>query len=212
MDKIDLKKLYRELYNVGKKAVKPHFVDVPALQYVMVDGRGDPNTSEQYQNAIGALYGVAYTVKFVAKGSGSDFGVMPLEGLWWSAPPEEFATTPKSEWLWTAMILQPDFITKNMVDDAIATGIKKGNIDPDTAKKVRLEKLEEGKAGQVLHIGPYSAEAPTIQALHDHIETHDYILYGKHHEIYMSDPRRVAQENLKTIIRHPVTKKRLPGE
>ncbi len=118
--KIDLKKQFKDLYNVGARAKAPHLVEVPPLQYVMVDGSGDPNTSEEYQRAMGALYAVAYTVKFVAKDSGSDFGVMPLEGLWWTDPPEAFALADKSDWSWTAMILQPDFVSTTMIDDALA--------------------------------------------------------------------------------------------
>ena len=207
MDKLDLKKKFREIYSVGAKAKQPHLVQVPALQYVMVDGHGDPNTSEEYNLAIGVLYGVSYTVKFVAKGRGSDFGVMPLEGLRWSDPPEEFANKPKSEWMWTAMILQPEFVMEPMIEDALAALIEKGKITPDTAAKVRLEKLEEGTAGQVLHIGPYADEAPTIQGLHAFVESQGMILHGKHHETYMSDPRRVTPDKLKTIIRHPVKKR-----
>lgn len=202
--KIDLKKDLKALYNTGAKARTPHLVEVPALQYVMVDGRGDPNTSEDFQKAVGALYPVAYSVKFVAKDKGNDYGVMPLEGLWWSDPPEAFAETPKADWFWTVMILQPDFVTRAMIDHALAAAVEKGKVDPETAKKVRLETLEEGTSGQVLHIGPYADEPPTITTLHEFVESEGFRLRGKHHEIYMSDPRRVAPEKMKTIIRHPV--------
>ncbi|MCK4513649.1 MAG: GyrI-like domain-containing protein [Spirochaetaceae bacterium] len=207
MAKIDLKKQFKELYNIGARAKEPHLIDVPPLQYVMVDGTGDPNTSEEYQRAMGALYAVAYTVKFVAKDSGSDFGVMPLEGLWWTDPPEALTMDDKSIWNWTAMILQPDFVSVTMVDDALASAVQKGKIDPETATKVRLETLREGTSAQVLHIGPYADEAPTIASLHGFVEASGYRLRAKHHEIYMSDPRRVAPEKMKTIIRHPVQQK-----
>ena len=204
MAKIDLKKQFSKLYNIGARAKEPHLIDVPQLQYVMIDGTGDPNTSEEYRKAIGALYAIAYTVKFVAKDSGSDFGVMPLEGLWWTDPPEAFSEDDKSSWLWTAMILQPDFVSATMVDDALASAVQKGKIQSDTTAKVRLEKLTEGTAAQVLHIGPYADEAPTIAGLHEFVRASGYRLRAKHHEIYMSDPRRVAPEKMKTIIRHPV--------
>lgn len=206
MDKIDLKKQLKELYNTGAKARTPHLVEVPPMSYVMIDGKGDPNTSEEYQSAIGALYPIAYGVKFAAKALGKDFTVMPLEGLWWSDPPEAFATTPKAEWLWTAMIIQPDFVTQTMIDDAVGTAVNNSKIDPRVAKKVRYECLDESMSGQILHIGPYADEAPTIQQMHVFVEESGYRLKGKHHEVYMSDPRRVAPEKLKTIIRHPVEK------
>lgn len=204
MEKIDLKKQFKTLYNTGPRAKEPHVVDVPSLQYVMVDGHGYPGGSELYAKAMGALYGVAYAVKFVAKERGNDYGVMPLEGLWWTDPPDSFRDADREAWLWTAMILQPDWITKPMVDDALKNGVEKGKIGPDVAKLLRLERLEEGKAAQVLHIGPYDAEEPTIDRLHQFVADRGLTLRGKHHEIYMSDPRRVAPEKMKTIIRHPV--------
>jgi len=206
MTKIDLKKELRELYNTGAKARKPHFVTVPTLQYIMVDGRGDPNTSEEFQAAMGSLYPIAYTVKFESKAGGSDFTVMPLEGLWWTDPPEAFASKAKSDWLWTVMLLQPDFVTRNMIDDAVATCVGGGKIPAEVAGKIRLERLDEGIAGQILHIGPYADEGPTIRTLHGHMRDSGYRLRGRHHEIYMSDPRRVAPENMKTIIRQPMEK------
>ena len=172
----------------------------------MVDGAGDPNTSEEFQTATGALYAVAYTVKFLAKDSGSDFGVMPLEGLWWTDPPEAFTMHDKSMWSWTLMILQPELVSTAMVDCALASALDKGKINSETAAKVRLETLREGISAQVLHIGPYADEAPTIASLHEFVQTSGYRLRGKHHEIYLSDPRRIAPEKMKTILRHPVEK------
>jgi len=206
MTKIDLKKQFKELYNVGARAKEPHLVEVPPLQYVMIDGTGDPNTSEEYKKAIGTLYAVAYTVKFLAKDSGSDFGVMPLEGLWWTDPPEAFSQDDKSNWMWTAMILQPELVSRTMVDCGLASALDKGKIDSDAAAKMRFETLREGTAAQVLHIGPYADEGPTIAGLHAFVAASGYRLRGKHREIYMSDPRRVAPEKMKTIIRHPVEK------
>jgi hypothetical protein len=204
MSKIDLRKEHKSLYNTGVKALQPHMVHAPPIQYLMVDGQGDPNTSEQFQQAVSALYPVAYGVKFACKEQGRDFGVMPLEGLWWSDPPEAFASTAKADWFWTVMIMQPGFVTQAMVGDALNQAVEKGKIEAGVAAGLRLETLEEADAGQILHIGPYADEAPTIKTMHEFIETAGFRLRGKHHEIYMSDPRRVAPEKMKTIIRHPV--------
>jgi hypothetical protein len=206
MAKTDLRKTYKEFYNAGERARTPHLVRMPPLRYVMVDGTGDPNTSDEFRRAMEALYPVAYGVKFIAKADGADFGVMPLEGLWWTDPPEAFSMEDKGAWLWTVMILQPEWITSDTVSDALADAVKKGKVDAETAAKVRLATLEEGLSAQVLHIGPYDAEPPTIQALHGFVEEQGYRLRGKHHEIYLSDPRRVEPERMKTIIRHPVEK------
>ena len=203
MAKTDLKKALGELFATGKKTLTPRFVEVPPLRYLMVDGTGDPG-SELFAEAMGALYPAAYGVKFAAKDAGADFGMMPLEGLWWTDPPEAFSMDAKGEWLWTVMILQPDWVTPGMVDEAMTSAVEKGKITEQVASRVRLGTLEEGLSVQVTHIGPYETEPPTIAAMHAFVEEQGYRLRDKHHEIYMGDPRRSAPEKLKTIIRHPI--------
>jgi len=167
MIKRDLKKELSQLY---KANAKPIFVDVPELNYLMLDGQGDPNNSDQFQSAIQTLYGISYTLKFkVKKGPlAIDYGVMPLEGLWWTDNMKDFSTEDKQSWKWTLMILQPDFITKEMVREAEQELIKKKKIT--NLVSIRLEKMKEGKAAQILHTGPFSTEGPTIEALHNFIK------------------------------------------
>ncbi len=198
--KIDLKKEYKELY---KPSRKPVLVEVPALDYLALDGRGDPNTSPEYAAAVEALFGVAYTLKFMLKKGpeARDFTVMPLEGQWWAGDMENFGATPKDEWLWTMAILQPGFVTREHLARAMDLVRKKKN--PPALDKIRLESVEDGLSAQVLHLGPYSEEGPTIERLLRFIAEQGYALTGKHREIYLSDPRRAAPEKLKTIIRQP---------
>ncbi|MFQ5400452.1 MAG: GyrI-like domain-containing protein [Anaerolineae bacterium] len=202
MVKIDLKKELKPLYRPSAK--KMAFIDVPQMNYLMVDGRGDPNTSQAYQEAVEALYALAYTLKFMMKKGrvGQDYVVMPLEGLWWVDDMEMFSMEDKDSWQWTAMILQPDPVTQAMLEQAVGEVIRKKN--PAAIGRVRLESWAEGLAAQIMYIGPYAEEAPTIAMLHQFIEDNGYTLRGKHHEIYLSDPRRTAPERLKTIIRQPV--------
>jgi hypothetical protein len=202
MKKIDLKKQWKNLY--GAKAGAIVVVDVPPLTYLMVDGEGDPNTSKAFQEAIEALYSLSYTLKFTLKKSprAIDYGVMPLEGLWWADDPRVFHAVDKSAWKWTAMIVQPEFISKAQVDAAFAEVSKKKN--PAALDRVRFETLTEGLSAQVLYTGPFSEEGPTIQRMHEFIHAAGKGLRGKHHEIYLSDPRRTAPEKLKTILRQPM--------
>jgi hypothetical protein len=202
MEKLDLKKQWKQLY--GAKADAVVAVDVPPLTYLMVDGEGNPNTSQAFQEAVEALYSLSYTLKFTLKKSprAIDYGVMPLEGLWWADDPRVFYQADKSSWKWTAMILQPDAIAQADVDAAFDQVRKKKN--PAALDRVRFEKLVEGPSAQILHVGPFSAEGPTIQRMHDFIHAKGKELRGKHHEIYLSDPRRTAQEKLKTILRQPM--------
>jgi hypothetical protein len=200
LERIDLRKQLKALYGASGT---PAVVDVPPLHYLMVDGRGDPNTSPDYVAAIAALYSVSFTLKFGFKRGPEriDYSVMPLEGLWWADDPRSFAEGDKSSWYWTAMILQPDFVTKVHVDEALASaGQKRPN---DMLAKLRFEPFHEGRAAQLLHVGPYSAEGPNIERLHAFIAAQGGKFTGKHHEIYLSDPRRVTPEKLKTIIRQP---------
>jgi hypothetical protein len=202
MEKIDLKKQWKQLYQPKAGAVVA--VDVPSLTYLMVDGEGDPNKSQSFQDAVEALYSLSYTLKFTLKKSprAIDYGVMPLESLWWADDPRAFYEADKSAWKWTAMILQPEFIAQAEVSAAFDEVRKKKN--PAALDRVRFEKLEEGASAQVLYTGPFSAEGSVIQRMHDFIHAAGKQLRGKHHEIYLNDPRRTAPEKLKTILRQPM--------
>lgn len=200
MKTIDLKKTLKPYYTAA--ATKPVLLEIPKMNAFMVDGTGDPN-SPPFQEAVGSLYSVAYTLKFsFKKDKAIDYPVMALEGLWWADDPAFFMSGQRDEWKWTLFIVLPDVVTKKDVDAAIATVKKKAKFPrfPD----VRFEKFAEGKAAQVMHIGPYAAEGPTIERLHKYVAELGYRLRGKHHEIYLGDPRRAAPEKLKTIVRHPV--------
>lgn len=202
--KIDLKAELKALYSAP--SAKPVIVDVPAMNFLMVDGAGDPNTAPAYVAAIEALYGVSYTLKFTLKRGPEalDYPVMPLEGLWWADDMADFAKGDKSTWKWTAMILQPAFITHARVVEAIAAARKKH--PSDAFDRLRFESFAEGEAAQLMHIGPYSTEGPNIARLHAFIEATGGRLSGKHHEIYLGDPRRSSPERLKTVIRQPFTR------
>jgi hypothetical protein len=180
-------------------------VDVPPLQYLMVDGHGDPNTAKDYADAISTLYPVAYKLKFASKqGLGRDYVVPPLEALWWAADMAAFTSArDKSRWSWTVMIMVPDWITSGMFDDAVAKAAAAKN--PPLVDRVRLETLREGRCVQTLHIGPYDDEAAVLAALHgDFIPSSGLRMTGKHHEIYLSDARKVEPARLRTILRQPV--------
>lgn len=202
MPKIDLKKELKHLFQPSAKEAA--LVDVPEMNFLMIDGAGDPNTSQEYQDAIEALYAVAYTLKFMVKKRDPevDYVVPPLEGLWWAGEMDAFSMEDKDAWKWTAMIMQPEAVTQELVDEALQEVAQKK--DPPALPKVRFESYPEGLSVQIMHIGPYSEEAPTIQKLHAFAEEKGYQLRGKHHEIYLSDPRRTAPDRLKTVIRQPV--------
>ena len=202
MEKIDFKKTLKHLYLPSAKKIE--IVDVPEMQFLMIDGKGNPNTAQEYMHALEALYGLAFTLKFMLKKHGGtpDYSMPPLEGLWWAEDMSVFVQERKEEWIWTMMIMQPDFVTKEMVEEAAEELQKKK--DPAALPKIRLESYHEGVSAQTMHIGPYSAEAPTIRRLHDFIEESGYRRRGKHHEVYLSDPRRAAPEKMKTVIRQPM--------
>ncbi len=201
MQKIDLKKELKSLYQASPKAVVP--VVVPSMRFLMMDGEGDPNTSAAFSMAVEALFSVSYTAKFkVKKGSQAiDYSVMPLEGLWWADDMSTFLAGDKAKWKWTLMILQPPFVEPSLITDAI--GEVKRKKPHSVVEKLRLEDFEEGRCAQVLHVGPFSEEGPTIQRLHAFIAT-QAALSGKHHEIYLSDIRRARPETWKTILRQPM--------
>ncbi|MDP1676989.1 MAG: GyrI-like domain-containing protein [Bacteroidota bacterium] len=202
MKKIDYKKELRSLYAPSSKEIS--IVDVPAMNYVMIDGKGDPNTAKEYTEAIEALYSLSYTMKFMVKKDkpGINYGVLPLEGLWWVPNMEEFSAQRKDDWFWTAMIMQPEVITKEIFRTAIESVRKKKNLA--AIEKVRFESYIEGKCSQILYFGHYSDETSTIALLHNFIAEKGYKRHGKHHEIYLNDPRKTAAAKLKTIIRQPM--------
>jgi hypothetical protein len=201
MEKIELKKELKAFYNPTAKDVT--LIEVPKMNFIMIDGKGAPE-SEQFAGSIQALYPIAYTIKFDKKKvTGTDFTVMAMEGLFWADDMAVFMpeTADRSAWQWTLMIMQPDFVTRADFSEAKEAARKKKDI-PFLAN-VRFESYTEGKAAQIMHIGPYSAEGPNIQRIHNKIKEIGGKLSGKHHEIYLSDPRRAAPEKMKTVIRQP---------
>jgi hypothetical protein len=203
----DWKKELKHLYNPTAKEFA--LVDVPPLQFLMIDGQGDPNTAAEYSEALAALYPLAYTLKFMSKRElDRDYSVPPLEGLWWAEDRTVFTATAKGNrdaWLWRMMIMTPDWLDQEAFERATAEVRRKKN--PAALEKVRLEMFHEGLSVQILHIGPYSAEGPTIARLHGElIPQQGLVENGEHHEIYLGDPRRSAPEKLKTILRQPVRK------
>jgi hypothetical protein len=202
MEKIDYKKKLKHLYKASSRKIE--IVEVSVMSFLMIDGEGDPNTSQSFSDAIEALYPLAYTLKFMVKKSDMeiDYGVLPLEALWWADDMSAFTTGKKDSWRWTVMIMQPEFITGEMVQQAINEVERKKN--PVSLPLVRFESFKEGRAAQTMHIGPFSEEGPTIEKVHLFIEANDSRRSGKHHEIYLSDMRRAAPGNWKTIIRQPM--------
>lgn len=180
-------------------------VDVPDLQYLMIDGHGDPNTSPDFADAVRTLFPLAYTLKFASKRHlGRDYVVMPLEGLWWAEDWDSFrARRDKSRWDWTLMIMQPDWIDQDMFAGAVEQVRAKDR--PARLDDVRLESLSEGRCVQTLYIGTYDGEEETLVRMHDEfVPANGLRMVGKHHEIYLSDSRRVAPERQRTILRQPV--------
>jgi hypothetical protein len=203
MEKLDLKKSLKYLYEPTSKAFS--VVDVPEMNFIMIDGQGNPNTSAEYVDALQALYSAAYTLKFtVKKEMAVDYPVMASEGLWWMDDMREYSAARKDDWKWTMMIMQPEIVTRQMFDQAVATALEKKGQPALT--RLRLERFHEGLSTQILYFGSYSEEGPTIARLHQSIEQSGYVRYGKHHEIYLGDPRRVAPEKLRTVIRQPMRK------
>jgi hypothetical protein len=204
MEKLDLLKQMKEFYSASMNKV--NFLKIPSLNYLMIDGEGDPNTSQEYKDSVQALFSISYGLKFaVKKGKPSiDFKVMPLEGLWWVEDMTLFSVKSKGDWKWTMMILQPDLITSEMVAEMQKMVIKKKGLV--LAKSIRFQQYDEGDCVQILHLGPYSTEGEDIEKLHTAISEHGFQRKGKHHEIYLNTPLKTAPDNLKTIIRQPFTK------
>ncbi len=204
MRKIDYKKELKHLYRPSARNVVS--VNVPKMNFLMLDGRGNPNTSQEFQDAIDVLYQLSYALKFMVKKGelGIDYGVLPLEGLWWSEDMASFFSMEnKDDWKWTLMIMQPELITCAMVEEAIETVRKKKN--PVSLPLVRFASFAEGKVAQIMHIGPFSEEGPTIAKIHSFIKDNGLQRKGRHHEIYLSDIRRAAPEKWRTVIRQPMT-------
>jgi hypothetical protein len=216
-DQLDYKKEYKNLYQ--PKTV-PMIVDVPKMKFIMIDGKGDPNDeSGEYAKAIELLYGLSYTIKMSKKSGDAaadyfEYVVPPLEGLWWTEVDRPFDTSQKEKLIWTAMIRQPEFVTEELFQWA-ASELKKRKPQLDTAK-ARLEEFTEGLCVQMMHIGPYDTETVTVKAIDDFSAANGYVnaisekspdgTIHRHHEIYLSDPRRVAPDKMKTVIRHPIRK------
>jgi hypothetical protein len=197
--KVDLKKELKQLYNPSAKEIS--VVDVPAMNFLLVNGEGAPG-SLQYVEAVEALFSVAYTIKFmVKKTKGVDFGVMPLEGLWWMEDMNKFSVDRKEEWKWTALIMQPKYVAAEDFKVAVEQVGRKKN--PSALFKVRFESFKEGTVAQIMYIGPFSDEGPTIKKIHEYIQKSGHTLLGKHHEIYLNDPSKTAPDKLKTILRQP---------
>ena len=202
--KIDYKKTQKEFYQPNAK--DPVIIDVPEMQFLMIDGMGSPGDSQEYQDALSVLYPISFRTKFLSKAKSKDYVVPPLEGLWWADDMNDFTEGNRDKWKWTMMIRQPDWITQDMINEAIAITKEK---KPELLKllpKLRLEKYKEGKTAQIMHIGPYSEEGSTVQKVHDFIKEKGGNFDGlerKHHEIYLSDPRKANPATMKTVIRQP---------
>ena len=207
MTKIDFKKEWNYLYQPHQRDFQ--IVEVPDLQFLMLDGKGDPNTTPEYTAAIEALYAVAYKLKFYSKKQARDYVVPPLEGLWWAEDMEVFTSSrDKSLWDWTMMIMVPEWISLDLDQQAREEVAEKKHLS--ALPKLRLEPYPEGLSVQILHRGSYDEEGPVLQRLHkEWMPENGYDFNGKHHEIYLSDPRKVEPEKLKTILRQPIQK--IPG-
>jgi hypothetical protein len=202
--KIDFKKTQKELYQPKAKEVV--IVEVPEMKFLMIDGMGSPGDSKEYQEALATIYPVAFKTKFLSKAKGKDYVVPPLEGLWWADDMNDYRSGVRDKWKWTMMIMQPDWISKQMIEEAIEITRKNKPELSELLNKLRLESYIEGKSAQIMHLGPFSEEGPTIDKVHVFIEESGGNFDGlthKHHEIYLSDPRRAKPENMKTVIRQP---------
>ncbi len=201
-EKIELRKKWRELYQPSAR--EPVIVEVPAFTFAMLDGHGDPNHSSEYQAAVNVLFALSYGLKFAVKRSlGIDYGVMPLEGLWWVEDMARFSLDRKDEWSWTMLILQPEWVTPQLFEQVRQETSKKKDL-PMLAE-VRLETYLEGTSVQIVHIGPFKEEKPNVDRMHAFAVSQGYHPDGKHHEIYLSDVRKAAPEKWKTILRQPIS-------
>jgi len=200
MAKRDFKKELKHLYQPSAKEFS--VVEVPPMNFLMIDGHGDPNNNPDFQGGMDALYGMVYTIKFALKPQGIEFVIPPSEALWWMEDMSEFSLETKDRWDWTMMIMQPDEVTDEIVEEARLELARKK--DPPALSKLRYERYAEGLSVQIMYFGAYADEGPTIARMHDFIRDNGYQTNGKHHEIYLGDPRRTAPEKLKTFIRQPI--------
>lgn len=199
--KLDMKKEFRSLFNPPKDRFIE--VSVPTMSFVKIDGSGDPNSALAYRTAVEWLYGVSYAMKFTAKNAiERDYVVPPLEALWWSDDPGTFIRREKDQWKWTVMITAPNFITTEIFDDAVIKTLRKRN---DRPSSLRFEPYAEGRSLQILHVGSYDDEGPVLKRLHEEVMPELGVTFnGSHHEIYLSDPRKIEASKLKTILRQPI--------
>lgn len=198
-EKIDLFKLHKEDYVAPKR---PVILTIKKASYLAISGKGEPGGSA-FRNAIGALYAVAFTIKMTRKFAGlQDYAVCKLEAQWWADGKDDFSKVPKTRWCWNLLIRTPEFVREADLEKAVAAILEKGKTAP--IKEVRLESFVEGQCVQMLHVGPYDREHETIGLMRTHAEKTGLQFHGRHHEIYISDPRRVPAERLKTILRQPV--------
>ncbi|MHC4725657.1 MAG: GyrI-like domain-containing protein [Planctomycetota bacterium] len=202
-EKMDLYKLNKDQYVAPKQ---PQLVEIKKAKYLAISGRGEPG-GEQFTAKIGALYGMAYTVKMTRKfAGGQDYVICKLQSqLWLDDDSKDFSNTPKEQWNWKLLIRTPDFVQDSELDEAAEKLLEKGK-EPEV-KQVKFESFTEGLCVQMLHVGPYEKECETISKMAAFAQQQGLEFYGLHHEIYLSDPRRVPPERLKTILRHPVRKK-----
>lgn len=208
MTKTDFKKTLKQYYNPKPKQYE--IIKIPQMSFLMIDGMGIPGTSQAYIDSLAALYPLAYKLKFMAKAIDKDYVVPSLEALWWADDMNDFVAGNKHNWRWTLMLMQPEWITQTMIEQARADVAAKKDA-PKLLDQVRFEAYDEGLVAQYLHIGSYDDEAPILKYMHEQfIPEQNYKMpnlnakISKHHEIYISDPRKVAPEKLKTILRQPV--------
>lgn len=200
LTKVDLRGQLKWLYQPSARV--PVEVEVPPMYFLMIDGTGDPNAAP-FAEAVAALYSFAYTLKFQVRNGPQaiDYPVMPLEGLWWMGDGTQFNAARRGNWHWTAMIMQPEYVTAELIEPTRAEVTRKKGLA--AIDRVRYERFDEGLAAQIMHRGPFADEPATLAKLHDFITGRGHRLRGKHHEIYLNNPLQTAPERLKTVLRQP---------
>jgi len=196
--KLDLTKEYKTYYTAK---TTPEIVEIEEGKFLTIEGKGTPG-GDEFQAKVGALYSLAYGVKMLMKKESKDFTVAKLEGLWWVDSDKPYTEVPREEWRWKLLIRQPEFVTPEIVEKARQEVIEKKKVD--LVNEVKFEKMKEGKCVQILHIGPYSTEPESLEKMYNLMKEKGLVYNGLHHEIYLSDPRKVAPEKMKTILRQPV--------